>query len=54
MPFELDEKCLWTTALVSEDVQEVMFGIDWLEAYGCVWDFNTGQLCINGQPATTL
>ena len=54
LPFKLDEKCLWTTALISEDVEEVMLGIDWLEAHGCVWDFKTGQLCINGQPATIL
>jgi len=39
LPFELNEKCLWTIALVSEDVEEVMLGIDWLEANGCVWDF---------------
>ena len=38
LPFELDEKCLWTIALVSEDVEEVMLGIDWLEANNCVWD----------------
>ena len=52
--FELDEKCLWTIALVSENVEEVKLGIDWLEVNNCVWDFKTGQLCINGQPATTL
>jgi len=27
LPLELDEKCLWTIALVSEDVEEVMLGI---------------------------
>jgi len=54
VPFELDEKCLWTIALVSEDLEEVMLGIDWLEANNCVWDFKTGQLCIKGQPAITL
>ena len=52
--FELDEKCLWTIALVSENVEEVKLGIDWLEVNNCVWDFKTGQLCINGQPVTTL
>jgi len=43
-----------TTALVSEDVKEVMLGTDWLEANDCVCDFKTGKLCIGGQPATTL
>jgi len=42
------------TALVTEDVEEVMLGTDWLEANDCVWDFKTGKLCIGGQPATTL
>jgi len=31
-----------------------MLGIDWLEANNCVWDFMTGQLYINGQPAIPL
>jgi len=31
-----------------------VIGIDWLESNNCVWDFKTGQLCINGQPAITL
>jgi len=31
-----------------------MLGIDWLEKYDCVWDFKTGNLCIDGQPAVTL
>ena len=54
LPFLLQGRCLWTTALVSEDVEEVMLGIDWLEQYGCVWDFRNGNLRINGQPAVTL
>ena len=28
LPFMLDDKCVWTTALVSEDTEEVMLGID--------------------------
>ena len=54
LPFVLDGRCLWTTALVSEDVEEVMLGIDWLEQYGCIWDFRTKKLRIDGQPAITL
>ena len=48
---KLDGKCRWTTALVSEDVEEVMLGIDQLEANGLVWNFRTGQLCIDRQSA---
>ena len=50
----MDEECLWTTALISEDIEEVMLGIDWLQRYECIWDFKTGDLCINGHPAVTL
>jgi len=31
-----------------------MLGTDWLEANGCGWDFKTGMLCIDGQPAAIL
>jgi len=54
LPFFLDGHCLWTNALVSEDVEEVMLGIDWLEQYECIWDFTSGKLRINGYPAVTL
>ena len=54
LPFFLDEECLWTTALISEDIEEVMLGIDWLQRYECIWDFKTGDLCINGRPAVTF
>ena len=55
LSFFLNDRCVWTTVLVSEDVEEVMLGIDWLEEHGCVWDFKTGDLSIDGQPviATT-
>ena len=31
LPFFLGEQCIWTDALVSEDIEEVMLGIDWLK-----------------------
>ena len=49
----MNDRCVWTTVLVSEDVEEVMFGIYWLEKHGCVWDFKTGDLSIDGQPVIT-
>ena len=42
LPFFLNARCVWTTALVSEDEEEVMFRIDWLEE--CVWDFKP-EIC---------
>ena len=54
VPFFLNNMCLWTTALVSEDIEEVMLGADWLQQYGCVWDFRTGKLSIAEQPAVAL
>jgi len=35
-------------ASVSEHVQEVMLGIDWLEKNGVVWDFAKGKVTIGG------
>jgi len=39
-------------ALVSEHVQEVMLGIDWLEKNGVVWDFAKGKVTIDGSTET--
>jgi len=54
LPFYLNDYCLLTTALVSEDVEEVMLGADWLRDYGCIWNFRTGSLCIDGRPTIAL
>jgi len=54
LPFVLNERCIWTPALISDDVEEVMLGADWLKENRCVWDFGTGNLSINGCPAVTL
>ena len=54
IPFCQDNCCLWTTGLISEDIEEVMLGIDWLEENDCLWDFRTGRLTIKGRPAVTL
>jgi len=54
LPFMLGERCLWTPVLVSEDVEEIMLGIDWLEHHKCIWDFRTGHLTIDGQETVTL
>ena len=31
-----------------------MLGADWLQFHKCLWDFGSGQLHIDGQPAVTL
>ena len=36
LPFFLGELCIWTDALVSEDTEEVMLGIDWLTQNDCM------------------
>ena len=53
-PFILDGRCLWTTALISEDVEEVMLGIDWLGSHNCVWDFKTNHLTVDGYDTVTV
>jgi len=54
LPFELDGRCLWTPVLISEDAEEVMLGIDWLECHKRVSDFNTKRLTIDGLETVTL
>jgi len=50
LPCFLGEQCIWTDALVSEDIEEVMLGIDWLTQNDCVWDFRTRKLSIMKRP----
>ena len=35
--------------LVTDHVQEVIIGLDWLQSRGASWDFATGKLLINGE-----
>ena len=39
---------LRTWAVVSDNVQEPMLGIDWLTEHQCVWDFSRGKITIRG------
>ena len=48
IPFVLDNRCIWTPVLISEDVEEVMLGVDWLEDHQCIWDFRNKQLTVDG------
>ena len=52
-PFYIEDHCIWTTALVSEDIEEVMFGSDWLQEHECVWDIRSGHISIDGRSAVT-
>ena len=49
LPFFLGEQCIWTDALVSEDIEEVMLGIDWLKQNDCVCDFRNERISVMGQ-----
>ena len=53
-PLMLDGQCIWTTALVSPDVEEVMLGSDWLQDHNCLWDFGRSRVFIDGRAAVTL
>jgi len=53
-PLMLDGKCIWTTALVSPDVEEVMLGSGWLQDHNCVWDYRHSRVFIDGRAAVTL
>ena len=30
--------------LASKELEEIIFGSDWLKAHNCIWDFNNGNL----------
>jgi len=53
LPFYTEDRCIWTTVLVSEDIEEVMLGSDWLQKHECVWDFRSGHISIDGRSAVT-
>ena len=36
------------TLLVSEDLSDLILGIDWLTDNSCVWDFSAGRVSVNG------
>jgi len=38
---------------VSEDIEEVMLGSDWLQEHECVRDFRSGHISIDGRSAVT-
>ena len=54
LPFQLPGRCIPTRALVSADIEEVMLGIDWLQAHKCLWDFASGRLNVDGHEAVTM
>jgi len=53
-PLMLDGQCIWTTALGSPDVEEVMLRSDWLQDHNCLWDFGRSRVFIDGRAAVTL
>ena len=50
----LNNQTFMTRTLVTPDIEEIMLGSDWLTAQECLWDFRTGKIVINGQPATPV
>jgi hypothetical protein len=39
---------------VSDAIEELILGSDWLSGSGCVWDFGTGKLSLGGHTITML
>jgi len=48
LPLKMDGYTTSAEVLVSEDIEEVMLGIDWLSERRCVWDFGRGELTVEG------
>mgnify|MGYP003551091138 FL=1 len=40
--------------LITEDAEEIMLGIDWLEQHNCIWDFRRNILKIDGNSIVLL
>jgi len=51
--FYIADRFIWTTALVSEDIEEAMLGSDWLQQHECVWNFRSWHISIDGRSAIT-
>lgn len=48
VPMRIGIQDFMITRLVSEHVQEVMLGMDWLRSHGIVWDFDKAKINIRG------
>jgi hypothetical protein len=48
LPFQLGPKCILVHALISEDIEDIMLGIDFLTKQRCVWDFSKNSVIIQG------
>ena len=46
--FVVNKMTLYADVLVSEACDELLIGYGWMKAHGCVWDFDSSTLCING------
>ena len=45
----LDNKQFVIKTLVSQDVEEIMLGYDFLTTNKCIWDFGANQITIQGK-----
>jgi predicted aspartyl protease len=52
--FDLDEIRTAATCLVSEAIEKMMLGIDWLTEHSCQWQFNNKTLVVDGCPLKLL
>ena len=52
--FDLNERCMWTPVLITEDVKEIKLGIDWLKQHNCVWNFSANRLTVDERDTATL
>ena len=49
LPFHVDERQLSAVVSVTDVVDELILGIDWLAKNRCAWDFTKGSLQLNGE-----
>jgi len=48
LTFEIESHPITADLLVSEAIEELILGIDWLSDHGCMWDFGSAKLTFHG------
>ena len=49
MTAKLQGRDIEIEGLVTDHVDEIILGLDWLKAKGADWNFRTGKLTVHGQ-----
>ena len=48
LTFDMESHPITADLLVSDAIEELILGIDWLSGHGCMWDFGSATLTFHG------